>query len=94
VWLVYHGEAARTAQWTLLHELRAADVAADMDHSGRSVKAQFKLLDREGAKWAVTVGDTELANGTVVLKDLTSGEQTTLPKDQLIERLRTPAAAR
>jgi histidyl-tRNA synthetase len=88
VWLVYHGEAARAAQWELLRELRAADVAADMDHSGRSVKAQFKMLDRDGARWAVTVGDTELANNTVVLKDLTSGEQSMVPRGELISRVR------
>src|SRR3954454_7157843 len=64
VWLVYHGDAARAAQWQLLQQLRAADVPADMDHSGRSVKAQFKLLDREKAQFAVTVGDAELANNT------------------------------
>ena len=88
VWLVYHGDAARAAQWKLLQELRAAGVAADMDHSGRSVKAQFKLSDREGARWVITVGETELAANTVVLKDLSTGEQTTLPRDRVVERLR------
>src|SRR4051794_36671889 len=87
-WLVYHGDAARTAQWQLLQQLRAADIPADMDHSGRSVKAQFKLLDREGARFAVTVGDSELANDTVVLKDLTTGEQSSLPRAELVEVLR------
>jgi histidyl-tRNA synthetase len=88
VWLVYHGEAARAAQWKLLSELRAAGIPADMDHSGRSVKAQFRLSDREGAKWVLTVGDAELAQKTVVLKDLSSGEQTTLGREEAIERLR------
>ena len=78
VWLVYHGEAAREAQWKLLRELRANDIAADMDHSGRSVKGQFKLLDRSGARWAVTIGETELANDTVVVKEPEAGEQVTV----------------
>jgi histidyl-tRNA synthetase len=88
VWLVYHGEAARAAQWKLLAEVREAGIAADMDHSGRSVKAQFKLSDREGAKWVVTVGETELAQNTVVLKDLATGEQTAVGRDQVVARLR------
>jgi histidyl-tRNA synthetase len=88
VWLVYHGDAARTAQWKLLQELRASDVAADMDHSGRSVKAQFKMLDREGARWAVTVGDSELASDTVVLKDLQSGQQSSIKRSELVARLK------
>jgi histidyl-tRNA synthetase len=88
VWLVYHGDAARAAQWQRLQQLRAADLPADMDHSGRSVKAQLKLLDRAGASFTVTVGDTELANNTVVLKDLTTGEQSSLPRTELIPRLK------
>ena len=88
VWLVYHGEAARAAQWELLRELRKNDIAADMDHSGRSVKGQFKLLDRSGARWAVTIGETELANKTVVLKNLEGGEQVTVAREELVGRLR------
>src|SRR4051812_34388235 len=88
VWLVSHGDAAREANWSLLGELRAGGVAADMDPTGRSVKAQFKLADREGAAYCVIVGETELAAATVVLKDLTSGEQTTVPRGELVGRLR------
>jgi histidyl-tRNA synthetase len=89
VWLVYHGEAARAAQWELLRELRLNEIAADMDHSGRSVKGQFKMLDRSGARWAVTVGDAELANRTVLLKDLERGEQVTVGRAEVVGRLRT-----
>lgn len=88
VWLAYHGDPARHAQWNLLYELRAAGVSADMDCSGRSIKAQFKLANRENAKYCVVVGDTELANGTVVLKDLASGHQTTLARGHLLAALK------
>src|SRR3954468_15893611 len=43
VWLVSHGEAARAANWKLMHDLRNAGIPADMDPADRSVKAQFKL---------------------------------------------------
>src|SRR6202012_2731778 len=42
VWLVSHGDAARTANFQLLLDLRAADIPCDTDSAGRSVKAQFK----------------------------------------------------
>jgi histidyl-tRNA synthetase len=64
-----------------------------MDPSGRSVKSQFKVADREGAAWCVVVGDTELASGTVVLKDLRTAQQTTVPRDELVGRLRLPLPA-
>jgi histidyl-tRNA synthetase len=89
VWLVSHGEAARAANWKLLHDLRNAGIPADMDPADRSVKAQFKLANREGASWCVTIGETELAAGTIVLKNLGTGEQTTLPRGELVQKLRT-----
>lgn len=87
VWLVAHGEAAKAANLKLLAELRGAGVAADMDFTGRSVKSQFKLADREGARWTIVVGDAELAAGTVMLKDLTTGEQSPVPRGEVASRL-------
>ena len=86
-YLIYHGEAAREAQWKLLAELRANDIAADMDLSNRSVKAQFKLSDREAATHCLIVGDSELTNQTVTLKDLKTGQQSTVPRSDLLRVL-------
>ncbi|MBA3641810.1 MAG: histidine--tRNA ligase, partial [Acidobacteria bacterium] len=55
--------------------------------SGRSVKAQFKVADRERAAYCVVVGENELAAGTVVLKDLATGEQSTVTRAELPSRL-------
>ena len=90
VWLVAHGDAARDFNWTLMHDLRAAGVRTDMDLSGRSVKNQFKVAEREGAAYCVIVGDSELASGTVMLKDLARREQVPVPRDQLVARLTAP----
>ncbi|HEX4794788.1 MAG TPA: histidine--tRNA ligase [Humisphaera sp.] len=88
VWLVSHGDAAASANWKLLLELRAAGIAADMDPSGRSVKSQFKVADREKAVFCVVVGESELTGNTVVLKDLTSGEQSNVERSQIVGRLK------
>lgn len=84
VWLMYHNEAARAVQWELLNALRARDIPCDMDHSGRSAKAQFKIVQRENVGWTVTVGDAELANNSFVLKDLKTGEQRSLPRETVL----------
>jgi histidyl-tRNA synthetase len=88
VWLVSAGETARDYNLSLLRELRAGGIRSDMDLSGRSVKAQFRLADREKASWVITVGDTEIASGNVMLKNLSTGEQSAVPRDQLPARLR------
>lgn len=53
--------------------LRAAGVAAEMDHQARSLKSQFKLADRLGARHVVVVGSDEIATGQVTLRDMTAG---------------------
>jgi len=88
IWLVSHGDAARESQWALLRELRQAGLAADMDYSPRSIKSQFKVADREKASFCIVVGETELADRTVVLKDLATGEQTPLPRDEVVAKLK------
>jgi histidyl-tRNA synthetase len=87
VWLVAHGDAARDYNWSLLRELRAAGVRADMDVSGRSVKSQFKLAEREQAAWVAVAGESEIASGTVMLKNSQTREQSPVPRDQLLARL-------
>ncbi len=87
VWLVSHGDAARDFNWKLLADLRAAGVPSDMDASGRSLKAQFKMAAGADAAWCVTVGENELASNAVVLKNMASRDQTTVPREELIGRL-------
>jgi histidyl-tRNA synthetase len=87
VWIITQGESAKPITWQLLADLRAAGVATDMDLSGRSVKSQFKLADREQAAFCVIVGDAEAANQTVVLKDMKNSTQSTLPRSELISKL-------
>jgi histidyl-tRNA synthetase len=87
VWLVSQGDAARDANLQLLAELRAAGVACDADLSGRSVKSQFKLAEREGGAFCVVIGESELAAGTAVVKDLAKREQDTVPRAELAAHL-------
>jgi histidyl-tRNA synthetase len=87
VWLAAHGSAAREAAWRLLFELRAAGISADMDLSDRSIKAQFKIADREAAGYCIVMGDDELAAGQVTLKELSSGRQSSVGRDEIVAHL-------
>jgi histidyl-tRNA synthetase len=49
----------------------------------RSMKAQMKEANRHNVKYAVMLGETELADGTVVVKDLQSTEQQTIRQTEL-----------
>jgi histidyl-tRNA synthetase len=88
-WLISHGDAAHRASWELLGELRRAGISADMDLSNRSVKAQFKMADREAAKICLILGEDELKSGNVTVKNFATGEQSTVPRGEIIDRIRT-----
>ena len=88
VWIAYIGDAPRDFAIGLAGKLRAADIAVDMDLTGRGMKGQFKAADRAKAKACVVIGDNELARGEVVLKNLATGEQHTIAADSVIDALR------
>lgn len=81
----------RDAALRLVTTLRSAGVAADFAFDGRSLKAAMKSADRSGARFALLLGPDELARGTVVVKDLTSGEQHETGLDLVLGELPTAA---
>jgi len=62
-------------------------MAVDLDYMDRSPKGQMKQANRSGARFAVIVGDEELATDTVILRDLRSGEETRVATAALVEQL-------
>lgn len=83
-YFITHGEAANDKAMILLHQLRKAGFSADQDYLNRKIKAQFKSADRKKAKYTVILGEDELKNEMVAVKNMATGEQQELPMDQLI----------
>ncbi len=80
------GEAAVA----LTAELRRAGLRADRAFDGRSMKSQIKSADRSGALVALVVGAQEVAEGTVGLRPLRSGEeQRTVPRAGIVDELKS-----
>jgi histidyl-tRNA synthetase len=82
------GEAAKLKSFKLLKDLRDNHISADNDHLDRSIKAQFKYSDKINAKFTVVIGDNELENDTVTLKNMQTSEQTTIKLSELVEELK------
>jgi histidyl-tRNA synthetase len=70
---------ARPLAMRLASALRAEGVACDMDYAGRSAKGQFRQADRSGAAYAAILGEDELERGVCTLRDMSSGEEHTVP---------------
>ncbi len=60
---------------SIVAELRELGMRTDRSYGDRSVKAQWKLADRSGARYAVMLGRAEAERNAVAVKDLRSGEQ-------------------
>jgi histidyl-tRNA synthetase len=87
IYLISQNEPARDANLALMRELRSHDFAADMDPTGRSMKSQFKVAAREEASIVLVTGETELQNNTVTLKNLSTSEQQTILRSDLLTAL-------
>ena len=53
----------------------------DLAYGGRGLKGAMKAADRSGARFALVLGERDLEAGQVGLKDLATGEQTSVPLD-------------
>ncbi|MBE7042755.1 MAG: histidine--tRNA ligase [Ruminococcaceae bacterium] len=75
-------EAEQTAQ-TIVYQLRKAGIYCEKDALARSVKAQMKYANKIGAKYAVVLGDDEVAEQCVTVKEMETGEQTEMALQEL-----------
>jgi histidyl-tRNA synthetase len=85
--LVPMGERAEALAVTVAADLRRAGIAADTAFRG-NMKKRMARANASGARFAVILGDDELASGSAALKDLRSGEQKSVPLERLAEAVR------
>ena len=79
VFFVTLSEEARIPAMQLAGALRGEGISADLDFGGRGMRAQFKQADRVGASYAVVLGEDELAQGVLTVRDMASGEEQKVP---------------
>lgn len=75
VFLVALGEAAAKEARALLRALREQGVSADASLEDRPLKAQLKMADRAGARYAAILGEQELAEGMITVRRMEDGHQ-------------------
>ena len=88
-YVIFQDEAEAQAQaWLVAETLRDTGLAVILHAGGGSVKSQMKKADASGARFAIILGQSEVAAGKVSVKDLRqSGEQALLDIDETVARL-------
>jgi len=76
------GEAAMAAATSIVADLRRSGVACDMAYKG-NMKKRMAKANNAGARFAIIIGDDELAKGKAAVKNLASGEQADVAFDAL-----------
>ncbi|MGL5380709.1 histidine--tRNA ligase [Clostridium sp.] len=85
LYLGARGEDAKIAAFTLANKLRTVGVKTEINHMGRSVKAEMKYANKIGAAFTTILGDDELQNKSIRLKRMSDGEQFEVNLDNIEE---------
>ncbi|SDC61414.1 histidyl-tRNA synthetase [Melghirimyces thermohalophilus] len=86
--LVTLGAEAKKHGVTLLKQLREAGLSAERDYLDRKMKGQMKAADRARAAYVAILGENELAENRVKVKNLATGDQETIQLDKLVDYIR------
>lgn len=84
VFVVALGEKAQLPAFKLLHKLRTAGYKASMDFAGRSMKAQMKQANKARARFAAIIGEDEVKESAVELRDMSKSEQQKVAVDDIL----------
>ena len=88
VMFVNFGAAEASASMAMLKEMRAAGISADIYPDAAKMKKQMTRANALGARFTAIVGEEELAEGTLTLKDMTTGEQTRCTVAEAINKIK------
>lgn len=85
--LIALGEKAQREGFSLVNDLRGHGLPVKMDLLNRGLKAQLKSADRQGARYALILGEEELQEGVLLRRDLAGGEQQKIPLGDVVKEM-------
>ena len=84
IYLIGLGNAVRPIMLKILSKARKAGLIIEFDSLRRSIKSQMREANKIGASLAIIIGDKELKDKSVQIKDLKNGQQESIPFDSII----------
>lgn len=84
LFIVAMGEKATLKAVEIAKDMRDEGFSVVYDLNGRSLRAQMKYADKLGAKFNVVIGDNEVENKVVTLKDMATGESSEINLDTFV----------
>ncbi|MGI6731285.1 MAG: histidine--tRNA ligase [Anaerovoracaceae bacterium] len=87
VFIAMMGEKAKAFGLKLIKDLRKQGFKAEMDTMGRNIKGQFKYANRLHAKYVIVIGENELEEHMVSIKNMETSEQKQVSLDDIVKEI-------
>jgi histidyl-tRNA synthetase len=87
VFIAFMGDRAKLFGLKLLRDLRNQGIKAEMDSLGRNIKGQFKYSDRLDSKYTIVIGDNELDQNIVSIKNMKTSEQKQVSLQDIVKEI-------
>jgi len=83
------GDESKTAALTIAQELRSSGLRVEISFGDRALKGSMKAADKSGAAYVIVLGDSEIASGTVELKEMSTGKISSVTLTSLQKHLQS-----
>ncbi len=87
VFVAVMGERAKIFGLKLMRDLRKQGFKTEMDSLGRNIKGQFKYADRLSSNYTIVIGDNELDQNMVTIKNMKTSTQKQVPLQDIIKEI-------
>ncbi|OGN14885.1 MAG: histidine--tRNA ligase [Candidatus Yanofskybacteria bacterium RIFCSPHIGHO2_02_FULL_43_22] len=88
VFLVQLGEAAKRKSLNLYESFRKAGIEAKSSIGRDSIKSQLRIANRLGVRFALIFGQKEALDGTIILREMDTGVQETIPLEKIVDEVK------
>ncbi|MGL5256565.1 MAG: histidine--tRNA ligase [Proteocatella sp.] len=86
LFIIALGDQADKLSTKMIYELRKQGISCDKDHLSRSMKAQFKYSDKLNAQYTAIIGENEIENNVIVLKDMKNSTQENIDLGEFVNK--------
>jgi len=88
VFMIQLGDLGKRKALKLFEEFQRKGIKVDEAFSKPSIKSQLKIADREGVQIALILGQREALEDNIIIRDMTSGVQETVPIEKVINEIK------
>ncbi len=88
VFLVQIGDLGKKKSLKLFEELRQSGIEVSSSFSKNAIKSQMKMADKIGARFTLILGQKEALDETIIIRDMFSGSQETVPLEKVVQKIK------